>query len=159
MRFSAFDGIALEYPAMSSGGSSNKTLIIIIVLIIVVPVVLVIGGALLVFVGGFFAYRTQSEAVLGDMETADARNQATLISIAAENLRASRGTCPTVIQLEQEGLISSGTGTDPWGTPYTLRCESQAGDPSDPLAGAGAVHVSSPGPDGVAGTADDVTPW
>jgi hypothetical protein len=62
---------------------------------------------------------------------------------------ANAGKCPTVAQLAE----TAGVGTvDPWGAELTVKCD-------DLPPGVVGVAVSSRGPDGKAGTPDDVLSW
>lgn len=65
---------------------------------------------------------------------------------------SNQGWCPKVADLA-EYMDDDERGDDPWGHPYVIQCA-----PSLP-AGARGIAVSSIGPDGRAGTADDVRSW
>jgi general secretion pathway protein G len=56
----------------------------------------------------------------------------------------SPGECPTVGRLKTDKLLDKVGGDDPWGKPYTIRCEN------------GEVYVESKGPDQRQGTEDDI---
>lgn len=53
--------------------------------------------------------------------------------------------CPSLSQLKRDGYLDrAGSSDDPWGRPFTIRCESNE------------VYVSSPGPDQKRSTEDDI---
>lgn len=55
------------------------------------------------------------------------------------------GDCPSVSQLKKDGVLDkAGTSDDPWGKPFTVKCEE------------GEVYVGSSGPDTKKGNEDDI---
>lgn len=75
-----------------------------------------------------------------------AQTDAHVIRGAAEMYQAQNpGTCPTIDVLTEERILNGQTQTeDPWSHPYVIDCEGAD------------VTVSSWGPDGNAGTEDDI---
>ena len=80
-----------------------------------------------------------------DAETAS-RADAALIQTAAKSYRAQHAEgCPTLSLLQEERFLGRNTrGDDAWGDRFRVRCEDDE------------ISVSSAGPDGQRGTADDV---
>jgi general secretion pathway protein G len=62
------------------------------------------------------------------------------------SLKGGPGECPTVSKLVEDKEIDPSSSTqDPWGQPFTIVCTDDD------------ATVSSPGPDGKAGTKDDIS--
>jgi general secretion pathway protein G len=88
-------------------------------------------------------------AVIPQLVTArirQAQTDAATIRSAVEVFQAETpGTCPSVEELIERRILNARTQTDdPWSHPYVIDCESAD------------VSVSSLGPDGNAGTEDDI---
>ncbi|RZO58863.1 MAG: prepilin-type N-terminal cleavage/methylation domain-containing protein [Sandaracinaceae bacterium] len=74
-----------------------------------------------------------------------ASTDAATIRGVAEMWLIENGTCPSVSELVDEGVLRDGTRTlDPWDSPWSLECERTS------------VHVTSAGPDRELGTEDDI---
>ncbi len=82
---------------------------------------------------------------LEEAQRAQAGVEVGMLSAAAEISFVTKGTCPASLeQLKADGQLSPASKTtDPWGTPYSLRCDRD-------------VKITSFGPDKTEGTADDV---
>ena len=74
------------------------------------------------------------------------RSDANQIQIAAQSFRAQHSEgCPTLSLLEEEHFLDrAAREDDAWGNRFRVRCESDS------------LSVSSAGPDGKSGTADDI---
>ena len=111
-----------------------------------VILLLVIGGAIL----GAVAYGEAEEAAMYGMVEAEQQMTASMelivLQTAAETYRLqSPGACPTYGDLVTSGHVTPDiNGSDPWGWPYVIDCS------------AGVVSTYSVGPDGTAGTLDDI---
>jgi hypothetical protein len=86
---------------------------------------------------------TRCGASRGDIAQQETRAYRALAEISLEDLRQvdASATCPSAEDVFGSRKMRS---RDPWKNPYRLECEG------------GEVHVSSSGPDGIAGTRDDI---
>jgi hypothetical protein len=111
-----------------------------------VILILVIGGALL----SYFMVGAAEEEMYGSVMEAEQQMTASMelivLQSGAETYRLQSPTaCPTYGDLVTNGLVTPDiSGTDPWGWPYVIDCSS------------GIVSTYSVGPDGTAGTFDDI---
>ncbi|MCC6216067.1 MAG: hypothetical protein IT376_14470 [Polyangiaceae bacterium] len=103
---------------------------------------LAVGGAVLV--AGLFGARLVVSSP-GDA-AARAHDDAATVALAASTWRAEHpGECPTLGVLERDGALPKGARAhDPWGGRFRVACSSSG------------VSVISAGPDGKAGTGDDL---
>jgi general secretion pathway protein G len=108
----------------------------LIEIMIVIAIIAMIGG------GVTFAFQQQRRAQVKTTKT----NAMQLRSLAQQYYTEHRDSCPTV-----QGLISAGEmdtrskTTDEWGKPFNIVCNGEE------------LDVTSSGPDGQAGTGDDIT--
>ncbi|MBL8683657.1 MAG: type II secretion system protein GspG [Myxococcales bacterium] len=108
----------------------------LIEIMIVIAIIAMIGG------GVTFAFQQQRRAQKSQAMS-DARQ---IRSIAQMYYNEHREACPTIQSLISAGEMDTRTKTnDPWGKPFSVVCN---GDELD---------VTSNGPDGQAGSADDIT--
>jgi hypothetical protein len=110
-----------------------------------VLLILIVGGA----VFGMFMYR---EAESEMMAMAQAEQQMivavdlAMLETAVEVYRLQRpGACPSIAELQAAEYLTADNNTfDPWGSQYVIACPG------------GAIDAYSLGPDGLAGTLDDI---
>ncbi len=108
----------------------------LIEIMIVIAIIAMIGG------GVTFAFQQQRKAQRSQA-LSDARQ---MRSIAQMYYSEHRDSCPTAQSLIAAGEMDTRTKTnDPWGKPFVIACN---GDELD---------VTSNGPDGQQGSADDIT--
>lgn len=108
----------------------------LIEIMIVIAIIAMIGG------GVTFAFQQQRKAQIKTTKT----NAMMLRSLAQQYYTEHRDSCPTVQAMIAAGEMDARSKTtDEWGKPFTIVCN---GDELD---------VISSGPDGQAGTADDIT--
>lgn len=126
----------VERPAISTLGSRSRRGVTVFEILAVVAFVALVGGAL----AWVFGARDASAA------DGAARDDAKGIASAVVAWQADHGEgCPSVTQLMQEGYLAHDAArADVWGQRFRLTCRDAA-----PV-------VYSAGPDGRAGTQDDV---
>jgi general secretion pathway protein G len=108
----------------------------LIEIMIVVAIMAMIGG------GVTFAFRQQRKAQVSTTKT----NANTLRQVAQQYYNEHRDACPTPQSLISAGeLDTRSKTTDEWGKPFVIVCNGEE------------LDVTSSGPDGQAGTADDIT--
>lgn len=105
-----------------------------------------VAGALLAVSAVGLSLLTGSHSPARSRETAEALRVGERLSAAVAAWRVDDGDgCPTVSQLIHEGYLDPATPTgDPWGNRFQVACESDA------------MAVTSPGPDRLPGTRDDL---
>ncbi len=105
------------------------------VLIVVAIMALIAGGV------GFLVLPKYRDAQIKTAKTT-ARN---IRNVATQAMALKGGECPSVQSLiADKELDSAGDTKDPWGGPYTIKCDADD------------VSVSSAGPDKKEGTPDDI---
>jgi type II secretory pathway pseudopilin PulG len=105
-------------------------------MIVVVIIAMVTGGVAVV------AVKQAARARLAHAET-----NAKALRHAIQSFRALEATeeCPSLIQLKEQGVVDEASNLqDPWGKDYEVVCEGER------------VIVTSAGPDGNSGSADDI---
>ena len=111
-----------------------------------VILLLVLGGGLL----SYLMVGAAEEEMYGDMMEAEQQINASMgvitLQSAVEIYRIQNpNTCPTYTDLVMTGAVTPDTSSiDPWGNPYVIDCST------------GVPAVYSVGPDGSAGTFDDI---
>ena len=103
--------------------------------IVVIAIMAMIAGGV-----GFAVFKKFGDAKVGNTKTAVENIRK--VAMGYLTLKA-KAECPTVNTLIAEGDLDGAT-KDPWGNGYTISCE------------AGDIIVSSNGPDGQAGSDDDI---
>jgi general secretion pathway protein G len=113
----------------------SRGVTLIEILIVLAIIGLIAGGVAAVAIPRF-----------AEAQKKQARNDVIAIHPIAEKYRVDHpGSCPTVEQLRAEKeLAASSKITDPWETPYAIRCTDDD------------TYVLSFGPDKKEGTADDI---
>jgi len=113
--------------------SLGMTLIEIMVVLAIIS--LILGGV------GVMAFNRFKDAQLED-----ARNNAVLVHSLAEQYQLQKRKCPkNVAELKAAGFAAR-EAKDPWGNEFEIRCDTN-----------GSISVVSAGPDGTAGTEDDLS--
>jgi general secretion pathway protein G len=114
---------------------ASRGVTLIEILIVLAIVGLIAGGVAVVAIPKY-----------AEAQKKQAKNDVIAIHPIAEKYRVDHaGTCPTVEQLRAEKELSASSKiTDPWETPYQIRCADDD------------TYVLSFGPDKKEGTADDI---
>jgi hypothetical protein len=108
-------------------------------------VLIIVGSMVAVGVIGMLVIGTLAFGRFKDAQLDAARNQAVQVREVSEDYVQMKRKCPTdIAELKSAGLLAH-TEKDPWGASYAITCDE-----------ARRITVASPGPDGVAGTADDI---
>ena len=117
--------------------------VVLIVVVIVAALTLVGIGILLLATGvGVATAGRLQEARAQEVRTnaAALRDAVTLYLVQSPG-----GACPSVADLVASRVIEGSRSTDPWGNAFVVTCEGDA------------IRVASAGPDGTAGTPDDIS--
>jgi general secretion pathway protein G len=113
----------------------GMTLIEIMVVLAIIS--LILGGV------GVMAFNRFKDA-----QTDEAKNQVTQIHQLVEQFMLAKRKCPKNLQEIKAAGIASKVSKDPWGNDYEIHCEQGSAE---------AIEVKSAGPDGTAGTEDDLS--
>jgi general secretion pathway protein G len=112
--------------------SRGMTLIEIMVVLAIIS--LILGGV------GVMAFNRYKDA-----QIEDARNNAVQVQQLSEQYQLQKRKCPKNVQELKAAGFAAREAKDPWGNDFEVRCEQ-----------GGAIIVVSAGPDGTAGTEDDI---
>lgn len=120
--------------------ASDRGMTLIEILVVLAIIGMIVGGIAVSVFGSF-----------DDAKLKNARNEVLVLEGAAEQYMAlkSNGKCPKDLQeLKAAGELKR-VNKDPWANDYQIDCSGEHGR----------VGVFSWGPDGKAGTEDDITSW
>jgi general secretion pathway protein G len=119
--------------------AAQKGMTLIEILVVVAIIGLIVGGVSVMAFGQFRSAQSDT-----------AQNQVSEVARLVEMYRVQKkGKCPKTLSDLKAAGIANKVAKDPWGNEYTFKCPGEHDD----------VDVSSPGPDGEVGTADDINSW
>jgi general secretion pathway protein G len=129
----------MQKPQTSLIRAAQRGFTLVEILVVLAIIGLIVGGVAVV-AGGAFT----------DAQGKTARNEVIQIEQAAEMFMIQKsGKCPKSIQDLKAGGVLKKVKKDPWKGEYQIKCPGEHSQ----------IDVSSPGPDGELGTADDVNSW